>query len=32
LAPLWSNIEFIPLHWDLDAVQAAAEGHLILQP
>lgn len=32
LAPLWSNIEFIPLHWDLDAIQAAAEGHLILKP
>jgi len=32
LAPLWANIEFIPLHWDLDAIQAAAEGHLILKP
>lgn len=32
LAPLWADIQFIPLHWDLAAIQADAEGHLILQP
>lgn len=32
LAPLWADIQFIPLHWERDAVEAAAAGHLILQP
>ncbi|HRN50627.1 MAG TPA: penicillin acylase family protein [Anaerolineales bacterium] len=32
LAPLWANIEFIPLYWDREAIEAAAAGHLILKP
>jgi len=32
MAPLWSTIQYFPLHWDLAAIQADSEGHLILLP
>ncbi|UYN92399.1 MAG: penicillin acylase family protein [Anaerolineales bacterium] len=32
LAPLWADLQFIPLHWERAAIEAAAEGHLILKP
>jgi penicillin amidase len=32
LAPLWAEVENIPMQWDLDAVQADAEGLLRLVP
>lgn len=32
MAPLWSTIQYFPMHWDPDVIQADAEGHLILLP
>lgn len=32
MAPLWANIEYYPMWWNLDSVLADAEGHLILKP
>lgn len=32
MAPLWAAIQYFPMHWDADAIQEDAEGHLILLP
>ncbi|TAK13825.1 MAG: penicillin acylase family protein [Anaerolineae bacterium] len=32
LAPLWAQVEFLPLHWDLTTIQDESEGHLQLVP
>jgi penicillin amidase len=32
MAPLWSTVQYLPMHWSFDAVQAAAEYHLQLLP
>lgn len=32
MAPLWADLQYLPLHWNLDAIEAAAEGHLTLTP
>ena len=32
MADLWRNIEYHPMHWDRDAVEEDAEGHLRLVP
>lgn len=32
LAETWAAVEYLPMHWDLDAIQADAEAHLRLVP
>lgn len=32
LAKLWAAVEYLPLHWELAAIQADAESHLRLVP
>jgi penicillin amidase len=32
LAETWAAVEYLPMHWDLDAIQADAEAHLRLAP
>jgi len=32
MTPLWANIQYYPLWWNLESITAAAEGHLILTP
>ncbi len=32
MTPLWANIEYYPMWWNLDSVTADAEGHLVLTP
>jgi penicillin amidase len=32
IAPLWAAIQYLPMHWDLDAIDAAASDHLELKP
>ncbi len=32
MAQPWANIQYLPMHWDPDAIQAAAEAHLVLLP
>jgi penicillin amidase len=32
MAELWASIQYFPMHWDRAAIEAAAEGHLILLP
>ncbi|MEX1248653.1 MAG: penicillin acylase family protein [Anaerolineales bacterium] len=32
LVPAWAAVEYMPMHWDLAAIQAAAEAHLVLLP
>jgi len=32
MAETWATIEYVPLHWELEAIQADAEAHLRLLP
>ena len=32
IAPLWAAVDYLPMHWDRDAIETAAESHLILKP
>ncbi|MBV6451052.1 MAG: Acyl-homoserine lactone acylase QuiP [Anaerolineales bacterium] len=32
MAEMWTGIDYYPMLWDLDAVTADAEGHLVLSP
>lgn len=32
LAQLWAAVEYLPMHWDRDVIEAEAEGRLILTP
>ena len=32
IAPLWANIEYLPMHWDREAIEAAASDTLHLIP
>jgi penicillin G amidase len=32
MTDLWRMIQYHPMHWDRDAVEADAEGHLVLTP
>ncbi len=32
MTPLWANIQYYPLWWNLDSITANAEGHLVLTP
>lgn len=32
LAPTWAAVQYEPLHWDLDAIRADMEAHLVLKP
>jgi penicillin amidase len=32
LVDLWRLVRYYPMHWELDAIEAAAEGHLRLTP
>lgn len=32
LAPIWAAVQYEPLHWDFDAIQADTEAHLVLTP
>ena len=32
MAPLWANIKYYPMWWNLDSIQADSEGHLVLSP
>jgi penicillin amidase len=32
MAEMWANVEYLPMLWELDVIQADAEGHLILAP
>jgi penicillin amidase len=32
MAPMWANVEYLPLLWTREAITADAEGHLILTP
>jgi len=32
MTPLWANIEYYPMWWNLESIMADAEGHLVLTP
>jgi penicillin amidase len=32
MTPMWANIQYSPLWWNLDSIIADAEGHLVLTP
>ncbi len=32
MAEMWANVEYLPMLWELDAIIADAEGHLVLKP
>ena len=32
MTPLWAEIQYAPLWWDLNSITADAEGHLVLTP
>jgi hypothetical protein len=32
MAETWAAVEYVPLHWRLEAIQADAEAHLRLVP
>lgn len=32
MSPMWANIEYYPMWWDLDSIMNDSEGHLILKP
>lgn len=32
MAPLWANIEYVPMWWNKESIEADAEGHLKLNP
>lgn len=32
MAPLWANVEYLPMLWTRESIEADAEGHLVLTP
>ncbi len=32
IAPLWAAIEYLPMHWDFNAIESDAKDHLVLKP
>lgn len=32
MAEMWANVEYLPMLWTRDAIEADAEGHLVLKP